>query len=354
MKKSIVLIIAVMATLILALVGCAAKPVDAIESTQKAWDASNDKVATDKIVIKDVNLGELIYIKNVEASLKRTFKDGKVTAEFNIGKIALDFGATLNNVLAGLGSALPAGLNIETIKANIGQVSVSGKVELTENNTMLNGSISIKGINDVVPGLIPADQLADLEKIELNSYNAEEDKWVPGIKLNYGEKDQYADAIKKAINLILSHFGATIFQPAEDGAAEFSPAKLNEILVAFVTYSDTTWPQNKVGEKISNIAGVDYKKILTEKIEVENPTFEGKVKKGLITDMTVAADKIKILYNKAEFGTVVNGILSLIDNIPSLVNTAVPLVLQFAADIDEEHCIEIGNISVTSTYTINA
>ena len=57
MKKSIFLIIAVLAIMVLALVGCSGKvKADTVAKTQEIWDTATNKEATDVITIKNFSL----------------------------------------------------------------------------------------------------------------------------------------------------------------------------------------------------------------------------------------------------------------------------------------------------------
>lgn len=342
MKKRIVLIIAAVAILIFALVGCTAGPAKQIESTQKAWDEAKNKEATDNFVVKDVNLGKLIVINNVEANLARKFEDNKVAVNAEVKNIAVTFSKDIDSVLkvvTGVISGIPA-LDTKKIQDNIGALTIKADITLTDLK-VLKGSVEINGLDKIIDGQ------KDKETIAIDT------------TLNYGPKDEFSVAIGDGINFLLSHFGATVFNPAENGKANFNPAKLNEILKAVVDYSEEKYKDDpsytKLSEQIKNIAGVDYDKILTEKVKVVKPTFEGKFSKGLITEMTVGAEKIQVLYNKTQFGTVAKNIVALIPGVPSGITGAIDTIIgSFVNDVTKnESCIEIGKFEVKSTYTIN-
>lgn len=344
MKKSVILIIAVMAILVFCLVGCSATPAKQIEKTQKAWDAAENKEATDSIVIKDINLGKFAYIDNVEASLSRKFEGNKITATAEVKNLAFHFAdneaikKVLDLVAGVAGDAFPA-LDVDKIQQNIGQVSLKASVTLTDKKTLV-GSVIINNLDKIIDG-----QKAET-KIDINT------------TLNYAPENDFSVAIGAGIDLVLSHFGATVFNPAEDGKANFNAAPFNAILKGIVDFSETKYKNEPgytpISQTIKNIAGTDYDKILTDKVKVVKPTYEGKYEKGMITEMKVGAEKVEILYNLDDIKRIAGVAVGMIpgaESFSSLVGQVFNILN--IKNISKEHCIEIGQISVNSTYKIN-
>lgn len=332
-------------------------PVEVIESSQKAWSDSKDKIANDKIIIKGANIANLIY--NIEATieLERTFKNDVVTANFKVGNIILDFSDSFKALWNAITNTISSlNFNLETIKKEISNFSFVGTLVFNQQTKVLNGNMAVHNIDKLFPGLFPQSTINELENIKIGHLvgEGENAQFVEGIEIGCETGDEFADANIKAIDLLLSHFGTTLFKPSNDGTGILDFAQINAILKDIVFYSNLQW-NSGLDNTIQEITGVDdYQKLLEEKLTIITPIFEGKVENDVITEMTWSADNIQLMYNITELEKLFLKLFTILEiQNNGLTDDIIKLIFQHGENITDVHCVEIGEITLTSKYLIN-
>lgn len=331
MKKSLVIIVALMAILTFALVGCSGKVNEkTVEATQTSWNNATAKEATDVIVIKDLNIAKLVVLNNAKISLKRTFTNDSISLDFAVNELNVTFSSNFSSI------ASMIGIEAENIKKNIDKVTLTGKLTLTDNKKQLAYEVKSTGLSKILP-----NQFAN----ELDEKGS--------TKLNYGPQDDFSEAITQGIDLALSHF-STIFKPIDKESAIVDVSKLNSILKAVVNYSEEKYKDDpnytKLSETISKYAGVPYDQILTTKFNFGTATASYKLNKDFIADMNITFENIQLLYNKKQFMDVLSAIIAdLVPGGDKYIGFAENFIQEITPGVS---CIEIGSLNVTSNYVI--
>lgn len=341
MKKSIFLIIAVLAIMVLALVGCSGKvKADTVAKTQEIWDTATNKEATDVITIKNFSFAKLVTIENAVFTIERKFEENKTTINLTLNAIKVKFdsssGVIFNVILnmvkqqAGITSDITME-DIRNILDNIEEFKV--QFILTENNSKLEYNITSK----------------------VNYKKPTYDKDIKG-NLDIETSAEYDDVIGQSMNLLTSHFTSFI-EPTTDGGAKINPTKINNILTAFINIKEANDPNKDtegyvpISKQITNILGVPYNQFISKKVKVNDSKSQCTIKKNLITEMKISLSKVQVLYNKEQL---TNVIIKAVELISPNDAGSVGALKTFLKDITEGvSCIETEFFMINSTYKIS-
>jgi len=157
--------------------------------------------------------------------------------------------------------------------------------------------------------------------------------------------DNNTESIKLTLDLLLSHY-TTLFEPLETGA-QLKATNINKIIKSATTQEE----RNTIRE----IFGVDYTRLLNEKLVANNSNNKCFISKNFIKKMNISLSDIQFMYNKTQLIDVIgNAIKKLSPNNANLAETAKKLLNSYVKELTKnESCIEIGNINITSTYQLN-
>ena len=331
MKKFIILIIAVILVLALALTGCSGKIKDStISNTQDVWDKTENKSAKDVITIYNFKIAGLIIVDNAVITIERKFEKNKVAIDFALSDMKCTVTGSGRSVLSlVLPQVIPpdSGINlsVDDLVAILNNLNLSGKITLT-NNKKLDYDIKMNG-----------------SSIQTGSVEIQ-------------ENGEYNESIKQSINLLTSHLSA-VFAPSKDGKAVFNPSKLNSVIKSAIEYEEANNPNINesdyvpISQKIINIMGVSYNKILTNKINIVSSKSKCKISKDFIKEMELDYFNIQFLYNKKQLMKVLKNALVEMgqDSYANIVEKLDGLVQEVTPNVS---CIEIESINVVSKYTI--
>ncbi len=322
MKKRIILIVSVIAVLIFALAGCSGKLKNTtVSETQAVWDSTANKQAQDVITILNFNIAELVVVEKAEFSIDREFKDGKVTIDISLNELKMRF----NNDARGLfniaiGQIENINLSFDDIKGIVSNFKAFNcHLVLSENNSKVDYLVNFQ--TDYKP--------------EVFNQNKEGSTAI----------DNNTESIKLTLDLLLSHY-TTLFEPLETGA-QLKATNINKIIKSATTQEE----RNTIRE----IFGVDYTRLLNEKLVVNNSNNKCFISKNFIKKMNISLSDIQFMYNKTQLIDVIgNAIKKLSPNNANLAETAKKLLNSYVKELTKnESCIEIGNINITSNYQLN-
>lgn len=328
MKKSIILVIAVLLVLVSVLAGCSSIKSDTVYNTQTIWDNTKNKEATDTITITKFSLAEIFIIEKAKFTLDRKFEDGNTNIDLTLDEfiakpISKNAEPLLNIILKSLKSELNIDLTIEDINAILASVEeLNINITLSSDNKKLDYNIHTK-IGYKSP-----------------SYNVDK----KGSEVINTDGAQ-GNIIKECINMLLSHF-SSIFEPTKESAV-FNTTNINKIIGSTLTAQDKS--------NIYKIMGVSYSELLSKKTVVNSSKNSCYISKNFIKKMDIDYNKIQFMYNKSQLiDVVIKAIPILSPENANLVSAVKPILNNVIKEITVgQSCIEIAKLNIKSTYKLN-
>lgn len=344
LKTMLICAIALVAVLVITLVGCAPKGDVVVTNSQKVWSEAASKKATDTLQIRDLKVDTLLTLNSVDIITSREINGNDIKMDVKVENISVTPGSKIEKLLETVGNIdaiknLLGGANLMTVLNSLNHLSVSISLEYKEGGIV--GEFHAYNLDKILPAKFEtSDSNPENAKFTLTKEQIDnEGEWVGGVvELLKGQLFTDVNVVKSSSGAGSSKMTVT---PKFTNVIKVLDALLNKFGTTTVPGSDKT-----VKDLLSEGLGSSSpSSLLKTYLTFDETVSKVKIKKNLITESNVSGS-LKVNVDKDKVGELLKIVGVFVPDI-KIIATLLPSLL--SSNVDS---LITANFSTSSTYSI--